>query len=141
VPVKLGAVLFVGVIAIAVPVAAQVKEGGPGNDALRGTAKADKLFGRGGADALKGRGGKDRLLGGGGADLLVGGRGRDTLNPGKGVDGVNMRDGAPIAAPGRDVIRARDGSTDQINCGDGRDRVFMDEVEDGVYDCEELIEP
>ena len=74
-------------------------------------------------------------------DVLIGGRGRDTLNPGRGRDGVNMRDGVELAAPGRDVIRARDGAADQISCGAGRDRAFVDEVEDGVYDCEELIEP
>jgi Ca2+-binding RTX toxin-like protein len=156
---KLGAVLFIGMAVVAVPVAAQVKDGGPGSDRLRGTAKADQLFGRGGPDVLLGRSGKDklrgaagddelkgakgrdRLIGGGAADVLIGGKGRDTLNPGKGEDGVNMRDGVELSAPGRDVIRARDGSPDQISCGDGNDRAFVDEFEDGVYNCEELIEP
>jgi Ca2+-binding RTX toxin-like protein len=157
--VKLGAALFAGMVVLAVPVAAQIKDGGPGNDRLRGTAKADELSGRGGSDVLLGRNGKDklrggagddelkgakgrdRLLGGGAADVLIGGRGRDTLNPGKGEDGVNMRDGVELKAPGRDVIRARDGAADQISCGAGNDRAFVDEVEEGVYDCEELIEP
>jgi serralysin len=157
--VKLGALLVVGMVAIAAPVVAQVKDGGPGSDRLRGTGKADQLFGRGGADVLVGRGGRDklrgaaggdelkgakgrdRLIGGAAADVLIGGKGRDTLNPGKGEDGVNMRDGVELTAPGRDVIRARDGSPDQISCGQGNDRAFVDEVEDGVYDCEELIEP
>jgi hypothetical protein len=139
--VKLGALFLAGTIVVAVPVAAQVKNGSAGNDRLRGTQKADKLAGRAGSDLLRGRRGKDRLLGGRGADVLIGGRGRDTLNPGKGRDGVNMRDGVELAAPGRDVIRARDGAVDQISCGAGRDRAFVDEVEDGVYDCEELIEP
>ena len=139
--VKLGVLLFAGTIAVAVPVAAQVKNGGAGSDVLRGTRGADKLAGRGGPDELRGRGGKDRLLGGGGDDVLVGGKGRDTLNPGKGQDGVNMIAGVEQRAPGRDVIRARDGAPDQISCGEGNDRAFVDEVEDGVYDCEEVIEP
>jgi Ca2+-binding RTX toxin-like protein len=139
--VKLGALLLVGTIAVAVPVAAQVKDGGAGSDRLRGTQGADKLNGRGGPDILKGRGGKDRLIGGDGGDVLIGGKGPDTLNPGKGADGVNMRDGLELKAPGRDVIRARDGAADQISCGEGNDRAFVDEVEEGVYDCEEVIEP
>jgi hypothetical protein len=137
----LGVVLAVGMVMAAVPVAAQVEKGGAGSDRLRGTQGRDKLFGRAGADELRGRSGKDRLLGGGGDDVLIGGKGRDTLNPGKGQDGVNMIDGVEQAAPGRDVIRARDGAPDEISCGEGNDRALVDEVEDGVYDCEEVIEP
>jgi Ca2+-binding RTX toxin-like protein len=155
----LGALLVVGTVAVAAPVAAVVKSGGAGSDRLRGTAKADELKGRGGSDQLLGRSGRDklrggsaddeikgakgrdRLLGGGGADVLIGGKGRDTLNPGKGEDGVNMRDGVELGSPGHDVIRARDGAPDQISCGAGNDRAFVDEVEEGVYDCEELVEP
>jgi Ca2+-binding RTX toxin-like protein len=157
--VRLGALLVAGIVAVAAPVAAQDQRGGAGPDDLKGTAQADDLAGRGGADSLRGRGGNDRLrggagddelvgakggdrvLGGGGADVLVGGRGRDTLNPGHGQDGVNMRDGVELASPGPEIIRARDGEPDQISCGAGNDKVFVDEVEDGVYDCETVIEP
>ena len=30
---------------------------------------------------------------------------------------------------------------DQINCGDGKDKVFVDAEEEGVYDCETVVEP
>lgn len=157
--VKLGALIFTAMVAVAIPVAADVKRGGAGADDLKGTSKADSLAGRGGADSLRGRAGNDRLrggggddemvgakgrdriLGGGGADVLVGGKGRDTLNPGHGEDGVNMRDGVELASPGPEVIRARDGEPDQISCGAGKDKVFVDEVEDGVFDCETVVEP
>jgi Ca2+-binding RTX toxin-like protein len=157
--VTFGALLVAGMVAVAAPVIAQVRDGGPGSDTLKGTAKADQLSGRGGADTLKGRGGddklsggagddelngskgKDRISGGGASDVLIGGKGNDTLNPGKGEDQVNMREGVELAAPGKDVIRARDGSRDQISCGDGIDKVFVDAEEEGVYDCETVVEP
>lgn len=157
--VKLGALLLVGIAVYAAPVAAQVEVGGPGPDTLKGTSNGDELSGRGGDDTLRGRGGndklrggsgddelkgakgRDRMIAGGGDDVLIGGKGRDTLNPGKGVDGVNMIDGVELPSPGPDVIRARDGAADQISCGDGKDKAFVDVEEEGVYDCETVIEP
>ena len=157
--VKLGALLVAGIAAIAAPVVAAPTPGTSGADDLKGTKAADDISGRGGNDALRGlkgndklRGGsgddqlkgskgKDRLLAGGGADVLIGGKGNDTLNPGKGEDGVNMNDGVEMAAPGRDVIRARDGEPDQISCGDGNDKAIVDAEEEGVYDCETVVEP
>jgi hypothetical protein len=157
--VTLGALLVAGMVAFAAPVVAQVEGGGPGPDTLKGTPQADKLSGRGGADTLrglagddkltggagddelKGSKGKDRLKGGGARDVLIGGKGKDRLDPGKGEDQVNMREGVELAAPGSDVIRARDGSLDQISCGDGNDKAIVDAEEEGVYDCERLVEP
>ncbi len=157
--VKLGALLLVGFVAFAAPVAAKVEIGGPGPDTLKGTSSGDTLSGRGDGDTLRGRGGndklrggsgddeikgakgRDRIIAGGGDDVLIGGKGRDTLNPGKGEDGVNMVDGVELAGPGPDVIRARDGAPDQISCGDGNDKAFVDAEEEGVYDCETVIEP
>ncbi len=157
--VKLGVLLVAGIAAIAAPVAADQSAGGPGPDTLKGTKGADDLSGRGGNDVLRGvkgkdklRGGsgddelkgskgKDRLLAGSGADILIGGKGKDTLNPGSGEDGVNMRDGVELASPGPDVIKARDGEPDQISCGDGNDKAIVDAEEEGVYDCETVVEP
>jgi len=156
---KLGALLVAGIAAVAVPAAALESSGGAGDDTLKGTSKDDDLAGKGGNDLLRGLKGKDflrggggddelkgskgpdRLLGGGGDDILIGGKGKDTLNPGKGEDGVNMRDGEELASPGPDVIRARDGAPDQISCGDGNDKAIVDAEEDGVYDCETVVEP
>jgi Ca2+-binding RTX toxin-like protein len=130
--VKLGALLVVGIAAFATPVVAQVKDGGSGRDRLIGTPKPDRLDGRAGPDILRGRGGEDRLIGGKGRDRIWGGAGRDE---------INTEVGRPVASGGRDVIRARDHGPDEINCGSGRDRAYVDIVEDGVYDCEEVIEP
>jgi hypothetical protein len=106
-----------------------------------GTAHADRLLGTKGDDVLKGLAGSDVLHGGGGRDVLIGGRGADKLYGDGGRDGFNMRDGVQLAAKGRDRIYARDGHPDEINCGAGRDLAVVDQIEDGVYDCEVVVEP
>jgi hypothetical protein len=106
-----------------------------------GTKGPDRLVGTKGADSLKGRGGADLLIGGAGRDRLVGGRADDELRGGAGRDEFNMRAGAELASPGDDRIEARDGSTDEINCGSGVDVAVVDPVEDGVYRCETVLEP
>lgn len=125
-------------------------KGGPGGDRINGRGGADLLRGLGGRDRLAGGGGgdslsggrdKDKLAGGAGADLLDGGRATDRLDGGKGRDGYAMVAGVPQGSPGNDVIDARDGEADEINCGAGFDKVFVDKVEDGVYDCEKVIVP
>lgn len=125
-----------GAAALAILVAgaahAVTKQGGPGPDRLRGTKAADKLVGKRGPDLL---------IGGRGADILVGGKGRDILRGGPGRDGFNMKQGVELKAPGRDRIKARDGNSDEINCGAGNDVAIVDEVEDGVYGCEKVREP
>jgi Ca2+-binding RTX toxin-like protein len=106
-----------------------------------GTSGADRLVGTKQGDILKGLGGDDKLIGGRGSDVLIGGKGNDKLNGGPGFDEFNMRDGVQLSAPGDDVIDARDGGKDAINCGVGNDVAIVDASEDGVYDCEEVREP
>ena len=107
------------------PAAADKVRGTPKDDRLHGGPRADLINGLAGNDRLSGRKGKDVIKGGIGADLLIGGKAFDTM----------------LAGPGDDVIRARDGSRDQIECGGGIDRAVVDATEDGVFDCEEVIEP
>jgi Ca2+-binding RTX toxin-like protein len=90
-----------------------------------GSNGPDRLVGTRHADTLKGRGGADVILGRGGGDTLVGGRGFDRLDGGK----------------GRDRIKARDHGLDAIDCGPGRDVAIVDRAEDGVYDCERVVDP
>jgi RTX calcium-binding nonapeptide repeat (4 copies) len=106
-----------------------------------GTAGHDRLVGTKGADELDGRGGSDLLIGGAGDDVLIGGPGRDVLRGGPGHDGFNMRAGVELPAPGSDRISARDGTPDEINCGGGNDTAVVDAEEDGVYNCERVLEP
>lgn len=105
-------------------------------------AVADVIRGTNGPDTLRGTNGDDTLNGRGGADVLIGRRGEDALRGGKGRDGFAMRAGVRVAgSQGDDVIRARDGRADEINCGGGTDKAFVDTVENGVYDCEVVIPP
>ncbi len=55
-------------------------------------------------------------------------------------------DGSPVydqivGTPGDDVIHARDGGPDTIDCGAGDDTAYVDRSEDGVYDCETVVTP
>jgi Ca2+-binding RTX toxin-like protein len=112
-------------LALAPVAPAKLLGGTPGDDRLGGTRKADKLIGRGGNDTLLGRKG---------GDLILGGRGNDKITGGKGFD--EIRGGS-----GREVIRARDGHPDYIDCGKGKEVVYVDAVEDGVFNCKRVVEP
>ena len=106
-----------------------------------GTKEADHLLGTKGDDLLDGRGGGDVLIGGDGDDRLIGGGGRDVLRGGPGRDQFNTAAGVELPSPGADRIVARDGGLDEISCGAGRDVAIVDGDEDGIYDCERVLEP
>jgi RTX calcium-binding nonapeptide repeat (4 copies) len=89
--------------------------GTPGGDTIRGTRGADRLFGRGGDDRVFGLAGDDLLSGGPDADRLWGG-------------------------PGRDRLFARDGVSDIVVCGPGRDVAIVDRL-DLVWTCETVRVP
>jgi hypothetical protein len=97
-------------------------------DVLRGTARDDVICGRGGSDTIYGRGGHDLVVGGNGNDKLFGQAGRDYLVGGAGNDVVigGGADDELLGGRGADVLAARDGLTDVIYGGVGRDRARMD---------------
>jgi Ca2+-binding RTX toxin-like protein len=77
-------------------------------DIIDAGAGDDVVFGNSGNDSINGGAGSDRLMGMGGADTILSGLGRDEL----------------LGGAGNDVIRAS-GKTDRdIDCGDGRDKLF-----------------
>ena len=106
--------------------------GGFRNDRLVGDRRANSLSGgSGGRDRLYGHGGDDSLSGGPGGDRLSAGSGRDLVNGGPGGDVI-------LAGPGRDRIFGyggpdrmylRDGEFDEIRCGRGRDRLWVDQFD------------
>ena len=140
-------------------VAAKTITGTKKGEVLKGTKKADRISGRRGDDLINGKRGKDRLRGNGGNDTLLGGKGKDRLKGGRGEDRLfggkgkdrmiggpgsnqlNMVDGVEQGSPGNDVIKARNGQPDEIDCGAGDDRVIVDNVEDGVFNCETVVSP
>lgn len=93
-----------------------------------GTKGPNYLPGGGGDDTLIGRGGSDTLLGGAGDDTLDGGAGNDILIGGAGKDTL-------LGRTGSDTIIANDGEPDVVDCGPGRDRAIVDEV-DRALGCE-----
>jgi Ca2+-binding RTX toxin-like protein len=96
-----------------------------GNDKLIGGDGNDRLYGAGANDTLRGNAGNDRLYGGGGNDTLDGGRGRNSYSGGA----------------GKDVIKARNGKRETVNCGRGRrDRATVDR-KDRVKGCERVRRP
>jgi Ca2+-binding RTX toxin-like protein len=129
-------------LALAAAANAAEIDGTPGADRLGGGAGRDAIDGRGGADVIVGRGGFDRLRGGRGPDRIIGGPGRDRLIGGPGRDEFNTGPGGHVTgADGVDRIRARDRAPDQIQCGPGFDVVVVDWIEDGIFDCERILEP
>jgi Ca2+-binding RTX toxin-like protein len=159
---RLGLLLAVAAVLVLFGVSyatAKLIGGTDGPDTLRGTERGDVIAGRGGNDAINGRGGHDKLNGGDGTDRVVGGAatdsvrggngpdrlrggpGGDELYGGRGRDEFNTHNGVLLGSPGNDVIHARDFKADEIDCDTGWDKVFVDGVEDGVYNCERIIAP
>ncbi|MCR6636864.1 peroxidase family protein [Devosia sp.] len=69
--------------------AANVFNGGDGDDHFIGLGGADTLNGNGGSDILDGGAGADVLNGGAGNDTLLGGAAADTMNGGAGADAMS----------------------------------------------------
>jgi Ca2+-binding RTX toxin-like protein len=102
--------------------------GGSANDALTGSALANRLFGGQGNDSLNGLAGNDELLGDAGNDNLSGGDGDDTATYGAGVDGVDGsdrfsggadRDMASYRGHARNVNVSLDGIANDGTAGEG----------------------
>jgi hypothetical protein len=86
------------------------------------------------------RRGRDRIeTGAGGTNRIESGRGADTIRDG-GISGNTV-----FAGPGDDVIVMRDdpnvrSTRDVVDCGKGRDRVYLDRTRDrAARDCERVI--
>jgi Ca2+-binding RTX toxin-like protein len=111
-----------------------------GNDLLDGGAGDDNLDGAAGKDKLKGQKGDDTLTGGPGNDILIGGPGKDKLNGGAGNDTLTGNAGKDslVGGPGNDKINARDGVSELIKCGPGKDTVRADK-KDRLSGCEKRI--
>jgi Ca2+-binding RTX toxin-like protein len=57
-----------------------------------------------------------------------------TINGGPGYQTITV-------TAGSDVINARDGGLDTIDCGAGDDSVYVDRSEGGVANCETVVTP
>jgi Ca2+-binding RTX toxin-like protein len=100
--------------------------GGPGNDKLVAGDYTDTLDGGPGNDYVNGGFGNDTLTGGPGQDTILG----DATSASCGWYSYTCK--IPF---GNDVINARDGEQDTIDCGVGEDRAVVDTI-DVVSNCE-----
>jgi RTX calcium-binding nonapeptide repeat (4 copies) len=103
------------------------------------------LIGNGGDDELAGQDFNDTVDGGAGNDQVEGGLGNDTVVGGPGQD-IIYGDATASRCTwysckvpfGNDVIQARDGEADSIDCGIGEDTAYVDAI-DTVANCEKVI--
>ena len=103
------------------------------------------LIGNGGDDELAGQDYNDTVDGGAGNDQVEGGLGNDTVTGGPGQD-IIYGDATASRCTwysckipfGNDVINARDGEADSIDCGIGQDKATVDAI-DTVTNCETVI--
>jgi hypothetical protein len=122
--------------------------GGDGDDDFRMFANLDEgnsvLSGKGGNDKLIAGDYTDTLDGGPGADMLNGGYGNDTITGGPGQDTIQGDANSATCGYwsytckipfGNDVINARDGEVDNVDCGVGTDQAIVDTI-DVVANCE-----
>ncbi len=110
--------------------------GDGGNDVLRGGGELDFLYSGGGDDVVFGGGGPDSIDLAGGNDTAYGDAGLDDIEGGSGTD--RMYGGGDD-----DLIRARDGEPDTIDCGAGSAdvaRVDAAELDQARRSCERIRE-
>jgi Ca2+-binding RTX toxin-like protein len=115
--------------------------GNSGADDVRGNSGSDRVSGNSGRDRVYGNTGNDRVSGGSSGDRVYGGSGRDRVSGNSGNDRVYGNGGRDrmFGNAGRDTMRARDGRRDRVNCGSGRDRAFVDDVDLVASNCERVF--
>lgn len=120
-----------------------------GNDDIQVWANMDSgpstVLAAGGDDRVVGHDAAERIEGGPGDDYLEGGKGHDTIVGGPGQDVIFGDETTSTCNPGfpescvrygNDVIDARDGEHDQVDCGPGVDRVIVDPQDVVAQNCE-----
>jgi hemolysin type calcium-binding protein/WD40 repeat protein len=110
------------------PISSKVAAKAVKGKSIKGTKKNDRLNGGAGPDTIHGGAGNDQISGGAGDDKLYGDAGNDTITGGAGKDTIS-------GGSGNDTIQARDGETDTIDCGSGKDTAVVDAT-DIVKGCE-----
>ena len=115
--------------------------GSEGPDDVLVESTTSSVKGLGGNDRLRGYDGADTIEGGEGDDFLEGGFGPDVITGGGGTDSF-MGDSTErdlLVATGNDQIFARDGISEQVNCGIGADTAEADGSDVVDSTCENVI--
>jgi len=120
-------------------------EGGSGADELRGSLGPDQMSGGPGEDHIWDSPGNDWISGGEDADEIYGAEGNDVIFGGGGDDRISAGAGANqvLGDAGNDTINVRNlAHADDVGCGEGRDRVWMETALDLLgTDCEYIEIP
>ena len=105
-----------------------------------GTKKSDTMTGASSADEMRGRAGMDRMRAAGGNDTISGGLGDDVVRGGTGADTISGDEGLDrlYGDAGSDTIYTAGAYGDQVDCGNGTDKAYVDRA-DRVVNCEEVI--
>jgi Ca2+-binding RTX toxin-like protein len=98
---------------------------------IEGTARANRLRGTAGNDVICAYGGRDTVDGKGGQDVIIGGPGNDVVVGGPGLDAL-------YGNAGRDRLVSRDGKSDRVVGGAGRDSAKVDRRRDRVRGVERV---
>jgi hypothetical protein len=118
--------------------------GTPNDDTLFGTADPDQILALEGDDFSDGFLGDDIIVGNEDNDNLLGAEDSDDVNGGDGSDTVDLVSfdtagsvDSGKGGKGNDIVQAKDGNEDIINCGPGKkDKVFFDVGLDSITRCE-----
>ena len=112
---------------------------GPGNNILEGKGGDDELYSGGGSNVYGGPG-NDRLTAAGTVESEGTSGGFNNLRGGKGNDKIKAPAGhgynAIFGEDGDDVIDAKNGAPDDIDCGSGKDTISYDAALDSIANCE-----
>jgi hypothetical protein len=126
---------------------------------IEGTAAADDfvIYGQYGGNVIRGLAGDDKIQtgsqkddidGGTGADSITAGFGDDQVTGGPGADTI-LADGGSVYCGyytcevpyGNDMVLARDGEIDSVDCGPGQDSVQADANDVVAANCETVDRP
>jgi Ca2+-binding RTX toxin-like protein len=105
--------------------------GSAGTDNFAGAGGNDEIHGAGGNDDLHGGSGDDRMFGDAGSDKLQGSTGSDRVDGGAGIDQL-YGDAASCTYScsfDPDMLFARDGEQDSVDCGGGADTAQVDQLD------------
>lgn len=109
-----------------------------GRSVIKGRGGDDQLFGQDEIERIDGGPGDDEIQAGFNHDVIIGGPGRDVIHADRPVTCTTFSDSCPLPY-GNDVVKARDGEADQIECGPGKDKAIVDQHDAVSATCEKVV--
>jgi hypothetical protein len=107
-----------------------------GASTVRALGGNDRVVGQDAQEIIDGGAGDDYLEGGKNHDTLIGGPGKDIIFGDETDSSCNSYYPESCVRYGNDIIEARDGEADQVDCGPGADRAVVDPADVVAANCE-----